>query len=254
MKKELIAAATFVFSIYGFALFLILMFLLLPLFIIAFFLKKPHNGNLVYLLCRFWADALFMLTFIRYIPVDKPRDNGAFIFVSNHISYIDIPMMMKAIRKRKVRILGKYEMTRIPIFGFIYQMGAITVKRTSSENRGESVQELKWFLQNNISIFICPEGTFNMTGEPLKSFYDGAFRIAIETQQPIQPLLFPDTYDRLNYHSIFSLTPGKCRGIFLEPLSTSDMKIEDLPMLKQKVFERMEKGLVEAKASWIEKS
>ncbi len=37
---------------------------------------------------------------------------------------------------------------------------------------------------------VFPEGTFNMTTEPLKEFYDGAFRVAIETQTPVKPVLF----------------------------------------------------------------
>ena len=90
-----------------------------------------------------------------------------------------------------------------------------------------------------------------MTHHPLKQFYDGAFRIAIETQTPILPTLFLDTYDRLNYKSIFSLNPGKCRAVYLPETSTAGLSAEDLPMLKEKIYRQMEDGLFRYKASWI---
>ena len=86
-------------------------------------------------------------------------------------------------------------MVKYPVFGIIYRMAAIVVDRSSPERRAQSVRALKAAIYKHISIFIFPEGTFNETREPLKDFYDGAFRIAIETQTPIKPILFLDTYE-----------------------------------------------------------
>lgn len=244
----------FFFSIYGFAVFLIWMFLLLPLFIWAFLQEPVKGGNLVYKFSRFWADAFFFFTGIRHTNIyEAPHDkNTACIFVSNHISYLDIPMMMKVIRGQHVRILGKAEMNRIPVFGAIYKRGTVSVHRESPEARIKSVKEMIGFLHKNISVFICPEGTFNMTHRPLKEFYNGAFRIAIETGAPIRPVIFPDTYDRLNYKSIFSLNPGKCRGVYLAETVTEGLSPNDLESLKQKVFDQMAEALIRYKAGWIQ--
>ncbi len=244
----------FFFSIYGFAVFLTWMFILLPVFIYAFLQEPVKGGNLVYAISRFWADAFFFMTGIRYINVENiAYDNHQeYIFVSNHISYLDIPMMMKVARDQKIRILGKAEMTKIPVFGAIYKRGAVSVDRSNPKARSKSLQELIAFVQKKISVFICPEGTFNTTHRPLKSFYDGAFRIAIETQKPILPILFLDTYDRLNYKSIFSLNPGKCRSVYLSATNTNGLTLEELPFLKEKVFKQMEEALLQYRASWIE--
>jgi 1-acyl-sn-glycerol-3-phosphate acyltransferase len=243
----------FFFSIYGFSIFLALMFLLFPFFIYSFLQSPIKGGNLLYKICRFWADAFFFLVCIRHINIyeENHDTNKQYIFVSNHISYLDIPMMMKVIRHQHVRILGKAEMTKIPIFGYIYKQGAVLVDRGNAKNRSESIKNLIYFLGRKISVFICPEGTFNMTHSPLKNFYDGAFRIAIETQEPIRPILFLDTYDRLNYHSIFSLNPGKCRAVYLAETSTEGLVIDDLAMLREKIFSQMEDGLKRYNASWI---
>ena len=245
----------FCFSVYGFAIFLLLMFILLPLFIYAFLQKPIKAGNLIYKISHFWADAFFFLIMVRHWNIyEEPHDkNEEYIFVSNHISYLDIPMMMKVIRGQHIRILGKAEMNKIPIFGYIYKRGAVTVDRESSDARSKSVQHLIAFIHKKISVFICPEGTFNMTHHPLKSFYDGAFKIAIETQKPIRPILFLDTYDRLNYRSAFSLNPGKSRGVYLAQTSTYGLTLKDIPFLKQKIFDQMEEALIRYKATWIEK-
>ncbi len=208
---------------------------------------------MIYELCRFWGDACLFFGGIHHENIyEAPHDRTKpYIFVSNHISYFDIPVMMKAVRKQHMRILGKSDMARIPIFGFIYRKAVVMVKRDHIQQRAQSVQTLKAILKKKISVFICPEGTFNMTHEPLKDFYDGAFRIAIETQTPIKPILFLDSYDRMNYNSIFSLNPGRSRAVYLSETNTSGLTLKDVPSLRQKIFEQMAEGLRRYHASWI---
>ena len=174
-------ALRFCFSIYGFAVFLLLMFLLLPLFIYSFLQKPIKGGNLIFKISRFWADAFFIMVGIRHWNIyEEPHDvKEEYIFVSNHISYLDIPMMMKVIRGQHIRILGKAEMSKIPIFGSIYKRGTVSVERENPAARAKSVKRLIMFIRKKISVFICPEGTFNMTHYPGKSICGGAFGMAI---------------------------------------------------------------------------
>ena len=137
------------------------------------------------------------------------------------------------------------------MFGFIYKSATVLVDRRDAERRAQSLTEMKDFLSKHISIFIFPEGTFNETGAPLKDFYDGAFKIAIETQTPIKPIVFLDTYDRLNYKSIFSLSPGRSRAVFLEETATDTLSIKDVSFLKEKIYKQMEEALLRYNASWI---
>ena len=90
-----------------------------------------------------------------------------------------------------------------------------------------------------------------MTHQPLKEFYDGAFRIAIETQTPIKPILFLDGYKRMHYRNIFTLTPGKNRAIHLAEIPVQGLTLDDIPQLKQTVFDVMEAKLRAYKANWI---
>ncbi len=232
------------------------MLLLLPTILVASLLGKVDGGNIIYEACRIWADMWMFLIGISHKNIyDAPHDiSRQYIFLSNHISYMDIPVMMKAIRKQHFRILGKAELGKIPVFGFIYKQAAVSVDRNNPGNRAQSVLTLKSIIRKKISVFICPEGTFNETHKPLKDFYDGAFKIAIETQTPVKPLLFLDTYDRLNYKSIFSLSPGMSRTIFLEETITAGLSIEDVYLLKEKIYKQMEDALIRYKASWIQPS
>ena len=229
------------------------MLILFPIFLIASLFGRVKGGNIIYDACRIWADIWFFLIGISHKNIyDFPHDTSKqYIFVSNHISYIDVPMMMKAIRKQHFRVLGKAELGKIPVFGFIFKKAAVSVDRKSAEHRARSVSILKSIIKRKISVYIFPEGTFNETGAPLKEFYNGAFKIAIETQTPIKPILFLDSYDRLNYKSILSLSKGKSRAVFLEETPTDNLTMNDVPALKEKIHKQMEDGLIKYNATWI---
>lgn len=242
------------FTIWGFLLFLVFLLLIFPLVIPASFFGKIHGGNFIYKLCKLWAGFVLFFTGIRITYIyegAKPDPSCQYVFVFNHISYLDIPFLMKAIRQQHFRVLGKAELAKLPIFGFLYRCTVVLVERSNAAARAKSVLQLKSVLRKGISVVIGPEGTFNMTGQPLKEFYDGAFKIAIETQTPIKPILFLDAYDRLSYKSVFSLNPGKARIVYLDAIPVEGYKPGETKELKEKVYKLMEEKLVAYKASWI---
>ena len=244
----------FLFSLYGFLVFILLMLLLFPFIVLASLFGRVRGGQIVYKICVFWADAAFVLWGIFHknfkegaVAAEKPR-----IYIFNHISYIDIPIILKTFRHQPIRVLAKSSMAKIPIFGFIYKTCGVLVDRSSPEARENSLKELKFFLEQNISIVIAPEGTFNMTHNALKEFYNGAFKIAIETQTDIQPVLFLDGYNRLSYESVFSLNPGKSRSVLLPVIPAAGHTLDDVEALKKKAYGSMEEALIRYEASWIQ--
>ncbi|MEI6087625.1 MAG: lysophospholipid acyltransferase family protein [Bacteroidota bacterium] len=205
---------------------------------------KIKGGNMIYQICKTWAWIWYLFIGIRHQEIFESEHNihQQYIFVGNHSSYIDIPPIV-LIAHQPIRVLGKYEMVKIPVFGLIYRAAVILVDRSNSETRSKSVRALKAAIKNNISIFIFPEGTFNESASPLKSFFDGAFRIAIETQTPIKPVLLVDTIERLHFKSIFSLTPGKNRVVYLKEVPVTGLGISDIAALREQVFQLMDAGL-----------
>ncbi len=252
--KLLLKPLQIVYCLYALICFVVLMLVIFPFVLTASFFGRIKGGNAIYRLCMLWGDCWFLLVGIwhRNIYESTPDKNGQYIYVANHISYLDAAVIVKTLR-RPIRPLGKYEMAKIPIFGYIYKNAIVMVDRTDAERRARSVRQLKAVLRKGISIFIFPEGTFNLTKRPLKEFFDGAFRIAIETQTPIRPILFLDSYQRLHHGSIFSLNPGRSRCVFLDPVPVINYTMHDMPKLKQQVYELMEAKLIEYKASWISK-
>jgi 1-acyl-sn-glycerol-3-phosphate acyltransferase len=242
-----------IYSLYALLLFVLLMLIVFPFVLVASAWGKLRGGNFIYQACRCWADLwMFLLGIVHRNILEAPVDpSKQYVFVANHISYLDIPIILKSVRHHKFRVLGKYEMKRIPIFGYIYQRAAILVDRSRPEERSKSVRTLKSVLRKGISIFIYPEGTFNETGKPLKAFYDGAFRIAIETGTPIKPILFLDTFDRMPYYGLFTLNPGPSRAIFLEEVPVAGYNLKEVGLLKSRVYDLMEQSLIRYRASWI---
>ena len=238
-----------IYCLYALVMFVLCMLLVIPPVMVASFFGKVRGGNFIYRLCSYWARAWFFLVGIRHRNFyEHPHDkNKQYIFVANHISYLDAPVIVRALHQR-VRVLGKVEMSKVPLFGFIYRNAVVTVDRSSASHRANSVRILKSVIKKGISIFIFPEGTFNETSKPLKDLYDGAFRIAIETQTPIKPLLFLDTWHRMHYRSVFSLTPGRSRTVFLKEIPVTGLTVEDL---KKQVAQVMEQKLREYKAGWV---
>ena len=238
--------------IYSFALFVALMILVFIWSLVVLPFGRIKGGNLIYYACIVWADIWFAMVFIRHknIYVEKLREDQSYIFVANHISYLDSAVIPKTFR-HPIRPLGKIEMAKIPVFGFIYKNAIVTVDRSDAAHRAKSVYALKSILHKGISILVFPEGTFNTTHQPLKEFYDGAFRIAIETGTPIKPVVILNTYDRLHYKSIFTLNPGKSRSVFLPEVSVEEFTVNEVSCLREKVFQVMEAAIVQYKASWF---
>lgn len=241
-----------VYSLYAMVVFLVIMLLIFPFAVIASFFGRIKGGNMIFWLCRVWGDLWFPLIGIYHKRIyEAPHDKTKpYIFVTNHISYLDSAVLVKAYRQ-PLRPLGKVEMVKVPVFGFIYKNAIVTVNRNDTIDRASSLRVLRSILSKGISVLVFPEGTFNTTHRPLKDFYDGAFRLAIEMQTPIKPVLFLDTYSRMPYTGLLTMTPGQSRLLYMAEIPVKGLVMADLPALKQQVYALMEQKLIEYKAAWI---
>jgi len=243
--KPFFKALQFVYCLYVILVFASLTILAATalLLLLPFGLQKLSTR--VYFVCRYWSKILYyFIGFIHKEIYEAPHQfNRPHIFVGNHNSYMDIPPIVQ-LKHQPIRALGKFESSKIPIFGWVYRAAVIMVDRSSPEKRAQSLRNLKAALHKKISIFIFPEGTFSMTTEvPLKSFYNGAFKLAIEMKIPIQPILMIDAVDRMHYESLFSLTPGWNRVVYLETIEVEKYTMDQVNELRDLVHERMDQGL-----------
>lgn len=223
--------------------FLICILVAFPVFFVVALFNSVAARRTIWTIIRYWSIGWLWLIGMPVKVLGKKPPGDKYVIVANHISYLDTLVIFPAI-KFYFRALGKYEMSRVPLLGFIYKQVVILVKRDSAHNRSRSMRLMWKVLHNESSIIIFPEGTFNEGTTPLKEFYDGAFRLAINAQTDILPILFPDTPDRWHYSHWWKLWPGRNRAVYLEPVSAAGLELKDLPAFKEKVFKLMEAELV----------
>lgn len=156
------------------------------------------------------------------------------MLVANHTSMIDI-MLMLCVIKNPFVFVGKKELTKIPLFGFFYKRTCILVDRSCTKSRKAVFDHAERRLQQGLSICIFPEG-----GVPddesilLDVFRDGAFRLAIEHQIPIVPIVFFDNKKRFSY-TFLSGSPGKMRAKILPFIPTEEKTMKEKRLLKERV-------------------
>ncbi|HBK89717.1 MAG: lysophospholipid acyltransferase family protein [Cyclobacteriaceae bacterium] len=230
LSKLYVAWVLFVFSFF--------MILYLPGIILPFLFGERY-GTISYQFLKLWSWTFSKLNFIRYVITGQNniKRHHSYIYVSNHTSYLDIPGMCLTV-PTQIRPLAKKELKKVPVFGWIVSRAAIIVDRSSNESRRKSMDHLKDVLKKGISILIFPEGTQNRSKDLLAPFYDGAFRIAVETQQPIMPMVIHNA-GKLMPPTEFVIRPGTIHIEVLPEIPTTGLTTQDVPALKEKVMALM---------------
>jgi 1-acyl-sn-glycerol-3-phosphate acyltransferase len=219
------------------------MIVLLPGFILPFMIGRKVSWIGGWFL-KVWSWIFSMLTFIRYDFYGREnfRKGQSYIYISNHTSFLDIPGLWMIIPGEK-RPLAKKELLKIPVFGWILRSAAVIVDRSSGESRKKSLDKLRRALAEGVSILIFAEGTQNRTKETLQPFKDGGFRIAIDTQEPILPMVVVGAGPLMPPGTI-RMKPGRIKIIVAPEIPTQGLDTKDLPALKERTFEVM-KDLIE---------
>jgi 1-acyl-sn-glycerol-3-phosphate acyltransferase len=164
---------------------------------------------------------------------ETPEQGKSYMFIANHTSMTDIMLMLVTVKNPFV-FVGKAELAKIPLFGFFYKRTCILVDRSSAKSRQAVFLRAQKRLKSGLSICIFPEGGIpDDESVVLDNFKDGAFRMAINQEIPIVPLVFPDNKKRFSY-TFFSGSPGRMRAKILNFISTEGLKIEDTKVLNEK--------------------
>jgi 1-acyl-sn-glycerol-3-phosphate acyltransferase len=226
--------------------------MLFPVLPICALFGRIKGANIMYRLFRFFGNLWLIMIGISHKTSyeSKPDPTQQYVFVANHIAYLDAVTIISSI-KHDFRPIGKHELLKVPVFGQLYKFCVITVNRTNADDRARSLNDLRKVLAQGISVLVFPEGTFNMADTPLKEMYDGAFKLAVETGKKIQPIVFLDTHDRMHYRHFFTLNPGKSRAIYLTPIDPANYPEADYKVLKNLLETQMSAKLISYKASWI---
>jgi len=222
------------YRIWFYLLVLLPILVLFPLILITILSEKTYP--LFFKIARLWARFILIGMGFRYsIKGTENFEVGkSYMLVANHTSMTDIMLMLLAVKNHPFVFVGKKELVKIPIFGFIYKRVCILVDRENSKSRFAVFEQAQNRIQHGLSICIFPEGGVPDESVLLDEFKDGAFRIAIEHQLTIIPITFYDNKKRFSY-TFFSGSPGKMRAKIHPPIETFGKTMDDKLLLKQEV-------------------
>jgi 1-acyl-sn-glycerol-3-phosphate acyltransferase len=191
---------------------------------------------------QYWARVYFSIIFL---PVKIERhasikSGKPYIFLANHFSYLDIPMMGFA--PGDVLFVGKASIRKAPLFGYYFKNLHIAVDRERVKSRAETMKRAGESLDAGSSIVIFPEGGIYTQNPPeMVQFKNGAFRLAIDKQIPIIPVT-------LSYNHLILPDDGKllirwrsAKMVMHQALIPSESETEDT--LKEKCFEVIQNQL-----------
>lgn len=165
------------------------------------------------------------------LPADKRHP---YVMVSNHESFVD--MLLISHLKIEMKWLSKKSIFNIPLVGWMMKMsGDIPLVRGDRSSGSAALDLCKVWLNRKVSVMIFPEGTRSADGE-MRTFKDGAFRLAIETGTPILPLVVHGTRSALRKHD-WRLGDSRAEVRVLEPIETGGLTEADIPELRDRVRE-----------------
>ncbi|RAJ00370.1 1-acyl-sn-glycerol-3-phosphate acyltransferase [Chitinophaga skermanii] len=229
-----------VYAVYGIIIFVVTMLIMIfPIWLISF-LPDPKKTAVFLNLARFWMGFYLPMVFC---PVKRKglhhfKKGQNYVVVVNHNSLLDVPVTSPGVPGPN-KTLAKKEFAKIPLFGILYKIGSVLVDRNDEKSRKDSLEHMKAVLDMGMHMLLFPEGTRNRTEYPLKSFYNGAFILAIETQKPIMVGIVFNTRKILTPGKFFYAIPHAIQFHFLPPIETTGLTLEDLPALKEKIFVMM---------------
>lgn len=227
-----------------FLVFATIMLLLYPFLL--FFLSKRKRYKYAFacqhIMARWiaWLSLLFMK---RTYHINRNHIPQPCVIVANHSSYLDIVFSYLILKKYFV-FMAKFELNKAPLFNIFFKDMQISVDRKSRMDAHRAFMRAQEEIDAGHSVFIFPEGTISSEGA-LKSFKNGPFKLAIDTQVPILPITFVGNWKLLQNGGFFKSfgRPGTSKAIIHKPISTKDMTEENVVPLREAVHRLFEETL-----------
>ena len=230
-------------TIFLLAIYILLTFLLIPVLLFCYLVKSSQPTISI----GKWALRLGQKVLGIHLDVsgkDKIERKAPYVFMSNHLSLVDGPLLYMLI-PQSIRVLLKKEVFKIPIIAqAMRQVGFIPVDRKSLKGGKEAIDRASRMMkEEGVSFLIFPEGTRSRDGK-LQAFKRGGFFLAINSQVSIVPVSIRGTYELMPKGSFFAKR-GKIMVIFHPPLSVEGFNLQNLSELRDKVRSIIQSGLGE---------
>jgi len=200
------------------------------LFVIIFFpwiLFLPFIlPSYLYVYARFLSKGIFWCFNIKRSIIGEFPQNGPYILMHNHSSFLDLFLMPTIIDGKYTGIVAK-KIFSIPLIGSILKrINAIPIKRSDIKSAKASITIAETFIKQGFHIAIFPEGTRTITGQ-LNPFKKGGFHMAINTQTQILPIIVQGLYS-IKPKNRWTIHPGEVKIIIKEPIQSINKSVNEL--------------------------
>jgi 1-acyl-sn-glycerol-3-phosphate acyltransferase len=193
------------------------------------------RGRVFHALARFWARAVLLTcgVKVRVHGLDHLKRGSNYVYVSNHASMLDIPVIVAGIPDQ-IRIIYKKELEVIPFFGWGLKWGSyIGIDRGRGSDAMKSLDEAIGKIARGASVLLYAEGTRTLDGK-LQPFKRGAFNLAVKAGVPVVPLTVNGSYHLLPKHSM-RVEPGTVDLVLEIPIEVAQQtgKEAELKLMEQ---------------------
>jgi 1-acyl-sn-glycerol-3-phosphate acyltransferase len=189
------------------------------------------NCSLLYRLARFCIRTAGWICGVHVEIQGKENilPGKTYVFLCNHQSNFDAPVLLHAI-PRDWKALLKKEMMRLPVFSLVLrQVQCVPIERLNPKKAHAGIELGAKLLMEGKSFVAFPEGTRSRDGR-LGEFKKGVFIMAIKAQTPVIPITILDS-DKILPPGRYAIRPGCVRVIFHDPIITEGMNLEDRSQL-----------------------
>ena len=227
----------------------------LPATILTIFigLFDPY-GRYVYGVGRFWAWMILTIggVSLKVNGLSRIDSNRQYVFMVNHQSNIDIPVLIQGLPAFQLRWIAKKELLWVPLFGWaMWASKHIIVDRSDRIGALGSLKRAKERMKAGVSVVVFPEGTRSTDGN-LLPFKRGGFLLAIRAQTPIVPVTIKGSGPLLP-RGDWRIRCGQVEVTVGEPISVENYRPGTLRALSKQVQELIEKNLHTASETRKEK-
>ena len=173
---------------------------------------------------------------------DELRADRGYVYMFNHQSHLDIPVLYATLPSPTIRFVAKTELFKIPVWGAaLRQAEFIEVDRKDRTQAVKALARAADLVRDGVSIAIAPEGSRSPDGriQPLKR---GGFHLALGTGAPIVPVAIRGTIDALPRGSRSMRAGVPVRVVIGAPIDVAGRTIPDLSNEVDAFFRRYVEG------------
>ena len=177
-----------------------------------------------------WTGVRIAGVRVNTVGLEKIDPTRSYIFMSNHVSNLDPPILLPLI-PRRTSVMAKKELFSYPILGKTMRIGSLVpVDRGNREAGIAAVRAAAEVIRSGVNMTIYVEGKRSFDGKMLP-FKKGPFYLAMECSVPVVPVTIVGT-EKIMPKARFAIQPGTATIVFHEPIEPKDFGSRECLMAK----------------------